>query len=440
MKRKITGVVCESQFMYSAKSAVLMIVSSVRNHLRLNKSRLCCSRFYYSNAQYYNVFVQATYVCNVITILQSTDKILYFISRLLHMKHHFCLQLRGQCTMCYITLNVLLCRVQKLYSSRLKEIKQKRILAKLKKLNEKRRKYHSVSTEGKVSLSSSDNTIVSSETTTASLTNSKSAQNYKEIDLPDSLERTIDVSDNVLVKDETEATLTQSSKPTAGTVNSPMGERSEGTTSENKVTSSVMKLCGSPVRMSDTVKEEIHKLLQEEQSRSIKVDNTEQSGKLLRVQSNFKAGLLHLQNPDSQQSYRGRNSSVSPPVSGVTLSTSSTSMALTSPPASKTVSNNSGVFEESDDDNNDDDDDNVSKELKMLHAIVASKHEEELVAKKSRERMLKAYSIEKGNTGILGGTKKSLIDYATAEMSAVVWHGLVDERRKKWLINHSLWK
>ena len=76
----------------------------------------------------------------------------------------------------------------------------------------------------------------------------------------------------------------------------------------------------------------------------------------------------------------------------------------------------------------------------MLDAIVASKHEEELVAKKSRERMLKAYSVEKSNVGVFGGTKKSLIDHATAEMSSMVWYGLIEERHKKWLVNHSLRK
>lgn len=333
-----------------------------------------------------------------------------------------------------------------MYDPKLKELKQKRILARLKKINEKRRKYHSVSTEGKVLFSTSVNSVVSSETTTVSLTNSKIAQNYEDQKHmqknPDTSERftksespkngaNYNVSDNVSVKDY--AILTQSSSSTVTTVKSPGGESSKAPNGEDVAkTTSVMKLYGSPAMMNDTVKEEIHKLLQEEESRTIKVESAEQSDKLLKKQSNFEAGLLQLQNPN-EQCLGGRRSSASP-VSGNTLSTSSSNAVFMSPPISKTVSKTSGVLEESDDD------DNVSKELKMLDAIVASKHEEELVAKKSRERMLKAYSVEKSNIGVFGGTKKLLIDCATVEVSPIVWHGLIEERRKKWLANHSLWK
>ena len=334
-------------------------------------------------------------------------------------------------------------RTQKLYGAKLKELKQKRILSKLKKINEKRRKYHSVSTEGKVSLSSgSDNTV----NTTISSTSSNTAQNYrdqenmKETISPDTSDRpeilknaTNNVSGNGLMNHD--AIISQNSIPTVTTPNNADGEDSEPPNSDNitKVTG-MMKLCGSPVRMNDSIKEEIHKLLQEEGSR--KVENTEQSSKLLKIQSNFETGLLNLQNLDQQISVR-RHSSASP-VSGNSLSASSSSAVFTSPSISKTMCKTSGVLDESDEDNNNND--NISKELKMLDAIVASKHEEELVAKKSRERMLKAYSIEKSNMVPLGGTKKSLIDYATAEMSPMVWHELIEERRKKWLLNHSLWK
>ena len=338
--------------------------------------------------------------------------------------------------------------MQKLHGAKLKELKQKRILSKLKKINEKRRKYHSVSTEGKVSLSSSDNSVVSS---TTSVTSSKTTQSYKDQEnkkktiLPDTSERhevlqnaTSNVSNNALMKDDThDAIITHNSIPAVTTPNNAGGEDSEAPNSDHvtKVTG-VMKLCGSPVKMNDSIKEEIHKLLQEEESRNAKAESTEQSSKLLKIQSNFETGLLNLQNLDQPSSVR-RHSSASP-VSGNSLSASSSSAVFTSPSASKTMCRTSGVLEESDEDN--DDDDNVSKELKMLDAIVASKHEEELIAKKSRERMLKAYSVDKSNTAAFGGTKKSLIDYATAEMSPMVWHGLIEERRKKWLLNHSLWK
>lgn len=332
-----------------------------------------------------------------------------------------------------------------LYCTKLKELKQKRILAKLKKINEKRRKYHSVSTEGKVPLSSSDNTVVNSRSTTVSSTNKNVEiyeQDQKDIEkvLPDRPEApkvsstTSDISENALMKGNVNEAITQNSIPS---VNNPGKEGSDGPNSDNmtKVTG-VVKLCGSPVKMNNAIKEEIHKLLQEEESRTNKVENVEQSSKSLKVQSNFKAGLLNLQSPD-QQSIAGRGSSSSP-ISGHTLSTSSSSAVFTSPPVSKTVSKTSGVLEESDEDY--DYDDNVSKELKMLNAIVTTKHEEELAAKKSRERMLKAYSVEKSSMATLGGAKKSLIDYATAEMSPMVWQGLIEERRKKWLANHCLWK
>ena len=310
------------------------------------------------------------------------------------------------------------CRIWKANSTRLKELRQKRILAKLKKINEKRRKYHSVSTEGKVTL------CTNSETTTMSLTSSKSADNYK--DLEERLDATIRPTEIV----------TEAPKIYTSTVNNPVGEGSEAYNS-NSVTkvSGVMKLCGSPVRINDTIKGEIHKLLQEEKPRTITVGNAEQSNRTLKIQSNFEAGLSNLHSPNGQ-SPAERNPLASP-VSSNTLSTSSSSAVIMSPLVSKTASKASRILEESDDEDND----IVSKELKMLDAIVASKHEEELVAKKSRERMLKAYSsVEKSNIGMLGGTKKSSIDYATAEMSPMVWYGLIEERRKKWLTNHSLWK
>ena len=331
---------------------------------------------------------------------------------------------------------------------KLKELKQKRILAKLKKINEKRRRYYSVSTEGKVLLSANDNSVVNSETTTTGLT-SKSAENFvdqKSIKKADATKRPTEtevlknasgnVSDNVAMKDDaSEPVIPQNSIPI--TNSNADAEDGEGTSKENVTNiSGVIKLCRSPVRMNDTIKEEIHKLLKEEESRTIKVESIEKSTKSLKIQSNFEAGLLNLHSPDGQ-SFAGRRSSASP-VSGNTLSTSSSSTIFMSPPVSKTVSKTSEVLQESDED--EDDDDNVSKELKMLNAIVASKHEEEFVAKKSRERMLKAYSVEKSNVAAFGGTKKSLIDYATAEMSPMVWHELIEERRKRWLVNHSLWK
>lgn len=340
-------------------------------------------------------------------------------------------------------------RVQKLYCTKLKELKQKRILAKLKKINEKRRRYHSVSTEGKITLSASDNSVVNSRNTNASLTSSKSVENYEDIKkttFPDTSQisaktevpknATGNVSENVSVKDDAGLAMIPHNSINISTtiiVNNPGGEDTKAPSNEivtNKVTG-VMKLCGSPVRMNDVVKEEIHKLLQEEESRTTKVESIEKSSKSLTIQSNFEAGLLNLHN----QSFTGRCSAS--PVSGNTLSTSSSSTVFVSPPVSKTVSKTGGVLEESDEDN---DVDSVSKELKMLDAIVASKHEEELVAKKSRERMLKAYSVEKSNMATFSGTKKSMIDYATAEMSPMVWHGLIEERRKKWLMNHSLWR
>lgn len=334
-------------------------------------------------------------------------------------------------------------RVQKLYGTKLKELKQKRILAKLKKINEKRRRYHIASTEEKISLSASDNSVVNSEIT-MSLTSSNSTEDYKDqkkTTLLDTSERSAEtqgpknaasnVSDDVAVTHE--AMISQDIIPTTTIVNSPDGKASNN---ENvpKV-SGVMKLCGSPVRMNDAIKEEIHKLLQEEESRNTKTESVEKSSKMLKIQSNFEAGLLNLNSPDWQRCPE-RHSSASP-VGSNTLSTSSSSAVFMSPPVSKTVSKSSEIIEESDDD---DDDNAVSKELKMLDAIVASKHEEELIAKKSRERMLKAYSVEKSNMVAFGGTKKSLIDYATAEMSPMVWHGLIEERRKKWLVNHSLLK
>lgn len=332
---------------------------------------------------------------------------------------------------------------------KLKELKQKRILAKLKKINEKRRRYYSVSTEGKVLLSANDNSAVDNESTTTTGLTSKSAENFedqKSIKKADATKRPTEteilknacgnVSEKVAMKnDATKPVIPQNSIPiTNSNVDAADGEA----TSKENVTniSGVMKLCGSPVRMNDTIKEEIHKLLQEEESRTTKVESIEKNTKSLKIQSNFEAGLLNLHSPDGQSFARRRNSAS--PVSGNTLSTSSSSTVFMSPPVSKTVSKTSGVLQESDED--DDDDDNVSKELKMLNAIVASKHEEELVAKKSRERMLKAYSVEKSNSTAYGGTKKSLIDYATAEMSPIVWHGLIEERRKRWLVNHSLWK
>lgn len=325
----------------------------------------------------------------------------------------------------------------------MKELKQKRILAKLKKINEKRRRYYSVSTEGKVLLSASDNSVANShcETTTTaseSALNVEEQKNMKRAVFNDAAKRftetevlkkaTGNVSENVAMKeDASEAMIPQNSVPITN-INTNV-ENNEATSKENVTkVSGVVKLCGSPVRMNDTIKEGIHKLLQEEQSRTTKVESIEKSTtKSLKIQSNFEVGLLNLRSP-------GRQNSASP-VSGNTLSTSSSSTVCMSPPVSKSVSKISGVLQESDED-----DDNVSKELKMLDAIVASKHEEELVAKKSRERMLKAYSVEKSNMGTFGGTKKSLIDCATAEMSPMVWHGLIEERRKKWLVNHSLWK
>lgn len=314
----------------------------------------------------------------------------------------------------YILISVFVIhRVQILYGAKLKELKQKRILSKLKKINEKRRKYHSVSSEGKVSLSSSENTVVD---TTLSSTSSNTAQNHND--------QVNNISDNDMMKDDTHDVII--AQGTSG-----------GDNESDNVTkvAGVMRLCGSPVRMNDSIKEEIDKLLQEEGSRNTKVESTERSSKLLKIQSNFETGLLNLQNPDKQSSVR-RHSSTSP-ISNNSLSASSSSAVFASPSASKTMCRTSGVLEESDEDNDNDD---ITKELKMLDAIVDSKHKEELVAKKSRERMLKAYSIEKGSMATLGGTKRSLIDYATAEMSPMVWHELIEERRKKWLLNHSLWK
>ena len=309
-------------------------------------------------------------------------------------------------------------RAQKLYGAKLKELKQKRILSKLKKINEKRRKYHSVSSEGTVLLSSSENTVVN---TTSSSTSSKTAQNHDD--------QENNGSDNAMMKDDAHDVII--AQDTA------LNNAGDGDNESNNVTkvTGVMKLCGSPVRMNDSIKGEIDKLLQEEGSRNTKVESTEQSSKLLKIQSNFETGLLNLQNLDQQSSVR-RHSSASP-ISNNSLSASSSSAVFVLPFASKTLCKISGVLEESDEDNDNDD---ISKELKMLDAIVDSKHKEELVAKKSRERMLKAYSIEKSSMAALGGTKKSLIDYATAEMSPTVWHELIEERRKKWLLNHSLWK
>ena len=334
-------------------------------------------------------------------------------------------------------------RVQKLYGTKLKELKQKRILAKLKKINEKRRRYHIASTEEKIPLSVSDNSVVNNAT---GLTSGNSTEDYKgqkKTILLDTSERSAEtqgpknassnVSDEVAVTHE--AMISQDIIPTTTIGYSPDGKASNN---ENLAkVSGVIKLCGSPVRMKDAIKEEIHKLLQEEESRNTKTESVEKSSKMLKIQSNFEAGLLNLHSPDWQRCPE-RHSSASP-VGSNTLSTSNSSAVFMSPPISKTVSKSSEIVEESDDD--DDDDENaVSKELKMLDAIVASKHEEELIAKKSRERMLKAYSVEKSNMVAFGGTKKSLIDYATAEMSPMVWHGLIEERRKKWLVNHSLLK
>lgn len=349
-------------------------------------------------------------------------------------------------------------RVQKVYSTKLKELRQKRILAKLKKINKKRRKYHSVSTEGKATLSSNDNTVkvVSSETTTVSLTSRKSTENYEdekhaqkelffdtsvrptETEIPKNY--TSNVSDDVSLKVDASKVmlLAQNSTLDVTTFNNPGDKDSEAPSSESitKV-AGMMKLCDSPVIMNDMVKERIHKLLQEEETRTVKAKSMEQNNKSLKLQSNFEAGLLNFQSLDGQCFPERR--SLPSPVRDNTLSTSISSAVFASPPVSKAVSKTRGVLEKSDEEDNDDDD-NVSKELKMLDAIVASKHEEELVAKKSRERMLKAYSVEKSNTCVLGGAKKSSIDYATAQMSPLVWHELIEERRKKWLENHTLWK
>ena len=320
----------------------------------------------------------------------------------------------------YNLISVFNYRAQKLYGAKLKELKKKRILSKLKKINEKRRKYHSVSSEGKVSSSCSENTVVN---TTSSSTSSNTAQNHNE--------PVNNVIDNATMKDNAhDVIIAHDSIPALNNAGGGDNESDNVT----KVTG-VMKLCGSPVRMNDSIKEEIGKLLQEEGSRNTKMESTEQSSKLLKIQSNFETGLLNLQNLDQQSSVR-RHSSASP-ISNNSLSASSSSAVFASPSVNKTMCKTSGVLEESDEDNDSDD---ISKELKMLDAIVDSKHKEELIAKKSRERMLKAYSIEKSGKAALGGTKKSLIDYATAEMSPMVWHELIEERRKMWLLNHSLWK
>ena len=293
-----------------------------------------------------------------------------------------------------------------------------------------------MSTEGKVSLSGSDNTSAgSSESTLTSNKAYEEQENMKKTDTSEkSKNATCNLSNNAL-SDAHESLVTQNNIPTVTADNNTSTEDNEAPNSDMTKATSVMKLCRSPVKMNDVIKEEIHKLLQEEESRNTKVENTEQSSKLLKIYSNFETGLLNLQN----QSFARRHSSASP-VSSNSLSATSSSAVFTPPSASKTMCKTSGVLEESDEDDDDDDDDNVSKELKILDAIVASKHEEELIAKKSRERMLKAYSVDKSNMAAFGGAKKSLIDYATTEMSPMVWHELIEERRKKWLLNHSLWK
>ena len=331
------------------------------------------------------------------------------------------------------------CRVKKLYGAKLKELKQKRILSKLKKINEKRRKYHSVSTEGKLSSSGSDNSAVNIETTTINITSIKIAQNHedqKNMKLFDTSEQcealdyvTSSGSESALAQNnDHEGVIMQNSISTVSIPSNTVSKDGEGPKSDNPT--KVIKLCCSPVRINDAIKAEVHKLLQEEKSRNAKVECPEQCCKPLKLQSNFETGLLNLQNPVNE-GFVKRHSSSSP-VSSSTLSPSSSSNAVfTSPSVSCKAS---GVLLESDED------DSISKELKILDAIVASKHEEELIAKKSRKRMLKAYSVEKSSNTSLSRTKKSIIDYVTAEISPMVWNGLIEERRKKWLLNHSLWK
>ena len=332
-------------------------------------------------------------------------------------------------------------RVKKLYGAKLKELKQKRILSKLKKINEKRRKYHSASIEGKLSSSGSDNTAANSETTTITITDSESAQNnekrrnMKKAVLIDTSNFTSSRSGTTLVQNNGhEGIISQNNIPTVSTPSDIVSKDSETPNRDNPT--KVMKLCGSPVGMNNAIKEEIYKLLQEEKSRNSNVESPEQSCKPLKLQSNFETGLLNFQYPVNKDSTKGHSSSL--PVSNSTLSASSSSNTVfTSPSVSRTMCIASGVLQESDEDSEDDD---ISKELKMLDAIVAIKHEEEFIAKKSRERMLKAYSVEKSGNPSLSGAKKSTIDYVAIEMSPIVWNGLIEERRKKWLLNHSLWK